>query len=848
MVPSNLWLVALLLGAAHVGAQDPGDCSFSTSQAKASTTGQNVVYTLTCPDSPPFVDWDFGDGTKLDSGSISAQHFYSQAGHYLVVARAEGHNFLTTIPHTVGETPTALSPVHSAGVIYDAKRHRIFVVNPDHNTIAALNPITKQRVWEGPVGKNPRTLALDSIGRIWVACQDDATISIVDGESGKLLKTIPLPYASRPYGIAFAPGTNRGYVTLEVTGRLVQLDGATGTVVTTLDLGIMARAVAITSDGRILTGRFISPADHGEVVEISPSPFALKGTRALAMDPGPDNEANSRGVPNAVSDIVVTPDGHWAWVASKKDNVVRGRFREGVDLTFETTVRSITSQIDLNKNEENLSRRKDYNDQSLASAIAFTRTSGYAFVAHAGSNNVEAVDAWSGANVFSLEAESKEADRAPEGLALDETDSLLFVWYFLSREVGVWDISKLGIDNTQVKKVTSIATTDHEALALAVLRGKRVFYNAADVHMSKDRYNSCVVCHMDGATDGRVWDFTQRGEGLRRTTSLLGKAGTGHGPVHWSANFDEIQDFEHDIRGPFGGTGFMEDQDFNSGTHNKTLGDKKAGFSPDLDDLAAYVTSLTRVHPSPYRNADASLTTDAIAGKAIFNRPEVGCAKCHSGSNFSDSKLTPKPDSLAGGILAFPGGFLLHDVGTIKPSSGCRLTDTLPGFDTPTLKGIWEFSPYLHDGSAATLMDVITTANPADRHGKTSSLSQEEKKQLVAYLQQIDESETSSAGLLPIQRSASVNLRLSVLKGVGTDRMFFQVVGIPQQAPLFIAIHRPDGSQVRVLEDRDRNGKSERVVAWDGRDESQRKVGPGIYFLEVHAGLQKTWSHVTYWP
>ena len=64
--------------------------------------------------------------------------------------------------------------------------------------------------------------------------------------------------------------------------------------------------------------------------------------------------------------------------------------------------------------------------------------------------------------------------------------------------------------------------------------------------------------------------------------------------MHWTANFDEIQDFEHDIRAAFGGTGFMTDAQFNTGTRNTPLGDPKAGLSADLDALAAYVTSLNR--------------------------------------------------------------------------------------------------------------------------------------------------------------------------------------------------------------------------------------------------------------
>ena len=76
-------------------------------------------------------------------------------------------------------------------------------------------------------------------------------------------------------------------------------------------------------------------------------------------------------------------------------------------------------------------------------------------------------------------------------------------------------------------------------------------------------------------------------------------------------------------------------------------------------------------------------------------------------------------------------------MGTLKPASGKRLSDTLEGLDTPTLKGIWATAPYLHDGSAATLMDVIGR-NTGDRHGGTSRLTKEEKEDLVEYLLQID--------------------------------------------------------------------------------------------------------------
>src|SRR5262249_28453050 len=153
-------------------------------------------------------------------------------------------------------------------------------------------------------------------------------------------------------------------------------------------------------------------------------------------------------------------------------------------------------------------------------------------------------------------------------------------------------------------------------------------------------YVSCASCHFDGGQDGRVWDFTDRGEGFRNTTTLNGKAGMGQGLVHWSGNFDEIQDFEHDIRGRtvdgvrtgFGGIGFMTDAAFNEGTRNQPLGDPKAGLSPELDDLAAYLTSLNETQESPFRDEDGTLSASAERGREHFQA--LGCQSCHTGNAF----------------------------------------------------------------------------------------------------------------------------------------------------------------------------------------------------------------------
>ena len=228
---------------------------------------------------------------------------------------------------------------------------------------------------------------------------------------------------------------------------------------------------------------------------------------------------------------------------------------------------------------------------------------------------------------------------------------------------------------------------------------------------------------MDSREDGRVWDRTAEGEGLRNTISLIGRGRPEHGRIHWSANYDEIQDFEHDMRTMFGGIGFMTNADFESGTRNLPLGDPKSGLAPELDALAAYVASLTEIPRSPYRNPDGSLTEDGVRGKAIFQ--QLHCDSCHSGPMYTDS---------AGGLL--------HDVGTLKSTSGRRLGQPLLGLDTPSLIGLWLTAPYLHDGSAPSLPNLLVEQNPGGAHGDLAPLLLENPAaldQLTSYLLQIDQ-------------------------------------------------------------------------------------------------------------
>ena len=118
-----------------------------------------------------------------------------------------------------------------------------------------------------------------------------------------------------------------------------------------------------------------------------------------------------------------------------------------------------------------------------------------------------------------------------------------------------------------------------------------------------------------------------------------------------------------------------------------------------------YLKSLQPL-PSPFL-VEGQLSKAALRGKSIFQ--DAGCAGCHPAGLFTD--------------------FRPYDVGTVGP-----FDNPSDRFITPTLIELWRTAPYLHDGSAATIRDVLTTRNLHDRHGRTSGLTNPEIEDLCEYL------------------------------------------------------------------------------------------------------------------
>ena len=677
--------------------------------------------------------WDFGDGvTSINANPI---HTYTNVGAYrvsLTVSDGADAAIDTVVAHVLAP-PTAVRPSKSSLLALNPAETELWVANPDSDSVSVLGVNTNGvvKLAEIPVGRQPRTLAFSPDGaRVYVACQGTNELWVLDAAPRNVIGRVPVGH--QPYGVAVSPANGRILVSNEGEGT-VSVISAAHVMKKILRVADTPRAVAVTADGRFgYVTHFLTRGAAGTVTEIDLATLAVSRAVPLVVDASPDTTSSGGGFPNMLSAIAIDPAGRAAWFGGLKANTGRGLFLNGEMPRPENTTRAFFGKVNLGSTTEELDRRIDANDSDSVSAIAFSANGRWVFVTHQGAGRLSVYDLSSATlirpgdgNTVSFAARI-DLGHAPQGIVVSADGRRGYVANYLSRDVQVLDLS-----NPRMSSVLATVPTTTEPLPPAIANGKRLFYRSREPHHSRGNYIACASCHANGGGhDGRTWDSTNRGEGVRNTHDLRGRGGMAHGPVHWTGNFDEIQDFENDIVRFFGGTGLAQDGQ----PPNPPLGAPNAGRSADLDDLAAYVASLNEPARSPFRQTDGTLTEAARRGKVLFLGPTLQCASCHIPPRFTDSVVTPDPTN-----------FVRHDVGTLTPGSGQRLGGPLDGLDTPSLLGLWDSAPYLHDGGAATLLGVLTTKNPNDRHGGTSTLSTNQLTDLIAYLLSLDGSAVDEA-------------------------------------------------------------------------------------------------------
>jgi len=228
------------------------------------------------------------------------------------------------------------------------------------------------------------------------------------------------------------------------------------------------------------------------------------------------------------------------------------------------------------------------------------------------------------------------------------------------------------------------------ALSPAVDAGTKATYMSWGAGKYDPRFN------IDGLSKPPVIPPAYGLDGIHRITVT----GDGDQIAYWNRYVSVTQ---------MGGQGTMDEPRLNLHITNGT----QDLVTDKLPALQAYQLSLAAPMPSP-SSFDAAA---AQRGKAVFEGAGQ-CSTCHSGALYTDAntRLHPPSDSMAE---------------PESPSYAAR--SATKQYRTSPLKGAWQHPPYFHDGSAATLADVVRIYNTK----RSLNLTAQQMGDLTEYLKSL---------------------------------------------------------------------------------------------------------------
>lgn len=662
------------------------------------------------------------------------------------------------------------------GVAFSPDSRTAYVANTVSGTVSVIplnlaNGVIQRPSQHIAVGTEPYSLLMTPNGtKLYVANSRSNDVSVIDTATNTVEKTIT-GVGLEPRGLAM---TNDGDAqdndeTLYVTNFLAlpvpgKLDGADDS-----KQGIIA--VVPTSTNAVATAIAVKPvADTG---------FKATGDALARVAPGdPANPANFTFVtgayPNQLNNIAIK--GNYAFVPNT------GASPNG-PVRFDVNTQSLLSVIHLGFNEDagrTINLHKAVADQANPSrlfvtqpwAMAFEHSGLDAYVVSASSNVVlkVATDASTGAATVQNDpsdpsrVQQIKVGKNPRGIVIDTGDTRAYVMNYVSRDVSVIALNAgpEAVIATMPSAPLPAPGTPEDKIHV----GRELYNTSVGVfdpatpfgpnitgRMSRNGWGSCASCHPGGLTDNVVWIFAA---GPRRTIPQHADFDPGDPQrngmrmLNWSANRDEQEDFELNIRGVSGGQGLIvladgvtPDGNVNdfAPLANAGRNQLKVRGTNAWDGLKAFVQFGIRSPISPVSKTDP----DVISGEALFRA--ANCQQCHGGASWTSSRVRFSPPPAAGQVSAGQLTGELRNVGTFDSTvfNEVRQNAAAPlgaaGFVPPSLLSIHAFpQTFFHGGVSGSLDDVmLNVAHRAAGAGGVDTLTDAaDRARLVKFLLSID--------------------------------------------------------------------------------------------------------------
>jgi YVTN family beta-propeller protein len=577
-------------------------------------------------------------------------------------------------------------------VAFGPKGGLAYVTNHTADSVSMLDTATGKVLAEIPVGKAPTGVAVSpDAAFVYVANTRSHTVSVVGVAARKVVATIPCGF--EPTGVALSRDGKRLYTANHISDDVSVIDTAARKQTERIPVGRAPTYLALTPDDKILiVNNSLShePAtDPKLTAHISVIDTASGKVIAQRRSPG----TMLLGMGAAVS-----PDGEFAFCVHLRPNfnITPSQLNQG---WIQTNALSI---ISLKGDPKVYTVLLDNVSSGAANphGVAVSRDGRKLYVSHRGIHKVSIVDlpmmkymiknappakqATLHTNLGFLWQTDKIVQRMPTGglgpnsLAVHPTDGSVWVANYYSNNVGV-------LDGRTGRLLRTIDLGGPKGMT-TVRRGEFLFHDA--VHCFQ-QWVSCTSCHPGTRADGVNWDLLNDGmTNPKNAKSLVGSWAT---PPAMSLG----------VRANMGVAvekGFLFIQFV-------------VPTPEELHAVRSYLRWIPHIRSPFHRKADGTLDDSASRGKKLFD--DAGCASCHPAPLYTDLEM--------------------YDVGTFSKRDGAKPAP----FDTPSLLELYRTAPYLHDGRAATLEDVLTKHNRNDEHGLTADFTPQQIKDLVAFLKSL---------------------------------------------------------------------------------------------------------------
>ena len=505
---------------------------------------------------------------------------------------------------------------------------------------------------------------------------------------GAVQATIPVGHT--PIAPVASPDGTCIYVCNRFDNTVAVIDTATKAEVAKIPVLREPFAAAVTPDGKWLCVANHLPAGASDGDYVS--------AQVSIIDTAARNVAKNVVLPNGstgLRGLAVSPDGAYAYATH-----ILGRYQlPTTQLERGWMNTNAVSIIDIAKQE--LVNTVLVDDVDLGGAnpwgVVCSADGAYLCLSHAGTHEISVIDRAAMHDKIAKVAAGEqvsEVSRAPEdvpndlaflvgmrrrlklkgkgprGIAIAGTT--VYAAEYFGDSVGVVDV------NPEARPgAASIALGPEQELSS--VRQGQVFFN--DAALCFQHWQSCASCHPDVRADGLNWDLLNDGMGNPKNTKSL---------------------FLSHQTPPVMITGVRDKAEtaVRSGIRYIQFAVRPEEDAVAIDEFLKTVEAV----PSPHL-LEGALSEAAKRGEAIFN--EIGCASCHPAPLFTD--LQP------------------YNVGTGKDR------ESEVKFDTPTLVEVWRTAPYLHDGRAATVLDMLKSEDSGAQHHPTG-LTDEQLADLAEYI------------------------------------------------------------------------------------------------------------------